>query len=258
MSSDRGAGTATGRVGSGADRLSRAWRELATERRQAALAALGLFAALFLPWYQETVIATGGTRLQAARETLTGWASFSFVEAAVLLVAAGVLTLLFMRAEGRAFHLPGGDGWVITAAGFWTCLLIVWRIFDKQGTGSQGQFATSSGVEWGIFVALAVAALLTYSGTRVRAAHQIEAPLPGEGSERSARSPRDPGRPVGSSSTGSSRDPGHAPEPPRSIWPQPAARPPRPVPAEDPPTRPLHGSSRQPDDELTIPLQPEE
>ncbi len=273
MSSDRGAGTATGRVGSGADRLSRAWRELATERRQAALAALGLFAALFLPWYQETVIATGGTRLQAARETLTGWAAFSFVEAAVLLVAAGVLTLLFMRAEGRAFHLPGGDGWVITAAGFWTCLLIVWRIFDKQGTGSQGQFATTSGVEWGIFVALAVAALLTYSGTRVRAAHQIEAPLPGEGSERSARSPRDPGRPVGSSSArsprdpgrpvgsssaGSPRDPGHAPEPPRSIWPQPAARPPRPVPAEDPPTRPLHGSSRQPDDELTIPLQPEE
>ena len=88
---------------------------------------------LFLPWYQETVFATDVKNLQAASATLTGWGAFSFVEAAVLLVAAGVLTLLFQRAEGRAFHLPGGDGGVIIAAGVWTCLLIVWRIFDKQG-----------------------------------------------------------------------------------------------------------------------------
>ena len=38
----------------------------------------------------------------------------------MLLVAVGVLVLLFVRAEGSAFHVPGGDGGVITAAGIWT------------------------------------------------------------------------------------------------------------------------------------------
>jgi hypothetical protein len=128
-----------------------------------------------------TLIAPGqSTKLQSASAAITGWGAFSFVEAAVLLVAGGVLTLLFQRAEGRAFHLPGGDGGVITAAGLWTCALIVWRIFDKQGASTHGPSATSSGVEWGIFVALAAAAFLAYSGSRIRAAHRPEPPLPGE------------------------------------------------------------------------------
>jgi heme A synthase len=69
---------------------------------------------------------------------------------------------------------------VIAAAGFWTCVLVIWRIFDKQGTSNAGQVATTSGIEWGIFVALVVAALLAYSGMRIRAAHAPEPPLPGE------------------------------------------------------------------------------
>ena len=90
---------------------------------------------LFLPWYQETVITTGvGTKFALPSASLTGWAAFSFVEAAVLLVAVGVLVLLFVRAEGGAFHVPGGDGGVIFAAGLWTCLLILWRMFDKSST----------------------------------------------------------------------------------------------------------------------------
>jgi hypothetical protein len=135
---------------------------------------------LFLPWYQETVIASGLVKLQSSSASLTGWGAFSFVEAAVLLVAAGVLFLLFMRAEGNAFHVPGGDGGVITVAGIWTCVLIVWRMFDKEGTTGHGQYATTWGIEWGIFVALAIAALLTYSGTRIRRAHEPEPPLPGD------------------------------------------------------------------------------
>jgi hypothetical protein len=180
MSSGRTAAGAAERVGSGAGRVLRVWRGLPHERRLAAGSAIGLFVTLFLPWYQETVIAPGTTDLRSASVTLTGWGAFSFVEAAVLVVAAGVLTLLFVRAEGRAFHVPGGDGGVITAAGFWTCVLIIWRIFDKQGTDSHAQFATSSGIEWGIFFALIVAAVMTYAGTRIRAAHQPEPPLPGE------------------------------------------------------------------------------
>jgi hypothetical protein len=153
-----------------------------SERRLAAFAALGLFASLFLPWYQETVIPTsaGGAKTPLPSASLTGWAAFSFVEAAVLLVAVGVVVLLFLRAEGRAFHVPGGDGGVITAAGLWTSVLIVWRMFDKQSTSGHGQYVTTSGIEWGIFIALGVAVLLAYAGTRIRLAHDPEPPLPGD------------------------------------------------------------------------------
>ena len=187
-------------------------------------ASLALFVTLFLPWYQLTLIASARTKLESASVSVTGWGAFSFVEAAVLLVAAAVLILVFQRAEGRAFHLPGGDGGVITAAGAWTCLLIVWRIFDKQGATTHGAAATTSGVEWGIFVALAAAAFLAYSGSRIRAAHRPEPPLPGEDQA-----------PAGSSAAATAvlrprREP-DAPERPRR-----RARPPMPgpVPADPP------------------------
>jgi hypothetical protein len=164
-----------------APRLLQAWRNLPGERRLAAVAAILLFVSLFFPWYQETVIGRGSaTNLQSTTSSLTGWSAFSFVEAAILLVAGAVLTLLYQRAEGRAFHIPGGDGGVIMAAGLWTCVLVIWRIFDKQGTTSNAQFATTSGIEWGILVALGVAGLLAYAGSRIRSAHVPEPPLPGE------------------------------------------------------------------------------
>jgi hypothetical protein len=168
------------KAGSGPVRLGRAWRALPPDRRIAVGAALGLFFTLFLPWYQETGLKSAGSRVETATASLTGWAAFSWVEAAVLLVAVGIIALLILRAEGRAFHLPGGDGVVVMAAGGWTCLLVIWRIFDKQGVTSQSQFATTSGIEWGIFITLAVAALLTYAGSRIRAAHLPEPPLPGD------------------------------------------------------------------------------
>ncbi len=180
MPSSRSASRAH-RTGSAPTRVLRAWRELPQERRLAALACVGLFLALFLPWYQETVFANGVSSLRSASSSLTGWGAFSFVEAAVLLVAAAVLILLFTRAEGQAFHVPGGDGGVITAAGFWTCILIVWRIFDKEGTSRHGQIAYTSGIEWGIFVALGIAAVLTWAGSQIRLAHEPEPPLPGDG-----------------------------------------------------------------------------
>jgi hypothetical protein len=189
------------RVGSGTTRLVRAWRALPHESQLAACASIGLFLTLFLPWYQVTLIARAqSAKLQAASVTITGWGAFSFVEAAVLLVAASVLILLFQRAEGRAFHLPGGDGGVITAAGVWTCVLIIWRIFDKQVATTSGPSASSSGVEWGIFIALAAGAFLTYSGSRIRAAHRPEPPLPGEdhapaGSNAAADTTTEPRRP---------------------------------------------------------------
>jgi hypothetical protein len=138
----------------------------------AALAALGLFLALLLPWYSTspTAVNKGQSAVSSHHSAL---ATFGWVEGAVLLVAAGVLLLLFARAEERAFHLPGGDGGVIALAGVWAAFLIVWRFFDKPGLGR----GVAVGLQWGVFVALGLAAVLAYAGSRIRAAQRPEPPL---------------------------------------------------------------------------------
>jgi hypothetical protein len=181
------------RLGSGAGRVARAWRKLTRERRLAAAAAIGLFVCLFLPWYQVTVISgSRGSTVISTGVSLTGWGAFGFVEAVVLLVVAAVLALLFLRAEGRALPLPEFDGEAILSAGAFASLLIIWRIFNKQGTSGHGQYATASGIEWGIIFALVAGIVLAYSGSRIRAAHQAVSPAPGGAGAKVPRAPRGP------------------------------------------------------------------
>jgi hypothetical protein len=116
-------------VARGGAGLLETWQRLNLEQRVAAVAALLLVASTFGP--------------------------FSFVEAAIVLTAAGVLTLLKKRADGRPFHLPFGDGTVIFTAGLWSALLIVVRLFDRE----LGQSV----------LALACAGILAAAGARERA-----------------------------------------------------------------------------------------
>jgi hypothetical protein len=157
-----------------ARRLARAWRALSGEQRLAAFAAFGLIFTMFLPWYEKSTIPPG--RRDFVHDTISAFGAVSFVEAAVFLVAVGVLVLLFARAEGRAFHLPGGDGTVILAAGVWAALLIFWRVFDRPNVG--GGRGSTVGIQWGFFVAFVAAGFLAYAGARLRAAHRPEPPLP--------------------------------------------------------------------------------
>jgi hypothetical protein len=161
-------------------RIVSGWRAMAPEQRLAALFAGGLFLTMFLPWYTRDTTAVVKGRLQTVTSTLIAWKSFSFVEAAILLVAVGVLVLLFARAERRAFHLPGGDGLVITIAGAWVALLVFYRLVDNK-TGSTSDVAkVDYGVTWGIFVTLLAGVALAYAGWRIHQAHRPEPPLPGE------------------------------------------------------------------------------
>jgi len=80
---------------------------------------------------------------------------FSFVEAAEILIALGVLALLRARALGKRFHLPFGDGTVIAAAGIWAAGLILVRLFDRP----LGQN----------LLALGCAAIVVLAGLRERA-----------------------------------------------------------------------------------------
>jgi len=145
-------------------RIGRTWRTLTPDGRLAAIASLALFFSMFLPWYQ--------VQGRAVSDSVSAFGAFSFVEAAVLLVALAVLALLFARSEHATFHLPGGDGTVLMAAGAWVGVLLVWRLFDKPTAAS-----ALVGVEWGIFFALAAAGLLAYAGSRMRRTQRPPAPL---------------------------------------------------------------------------------
>jgi hypothetical protein len=105
------------------------WRRVSFEQKVAAVGALLLIVSTFGP--------------------------FSFVEGAEILVGLGVLALVGARGEGRVFHLPFGDGTVILAAGIWSALLIVVRLFERP----LGQN----------LLALACAAILGVAGAAERA-----------------------------------------------------------------------------------------
>jgi hypothetical protein len=156
--------------------LARNWGALDRDRRLAAIAAIALFVTMFLPWYQQNAVVTAAKAQPLISRNLNAFQVFSFVEAAVLLVAVAVLVLLYMRADGRRFQLPGGDGAVVLAAGVWSALLLILRLFDKPGITQHG-VAANVGIQWGIFFALAAAGLLAYAGSRMRAGQRPEPPL---------------------------------------------------------------------------------
>jgi hypothetical protein len=160
-------------VSQGAQRLRAAYGALEPDQRFAAGAALGLLLAMFLPWYEKNVVISGTKTF--ASDSISAFGAVSFVEAAIFLVAGGVLVLLLARADERPFHLPGGDGTVIFAAGLWATALIFYRVFDRPDVSGEGG---TVGIQWGFFVAFVAAGALAVAGQRIRAAHHPEPPLP--------------------------------------------------------------------------------
>jgi hypothetical protein len=130
--------------------LPQAWRLLGSEQRVAAVGCLLL------------IVSTFG--------------SFSFVEAAEILAALGVLLLLKKRTDGSVFHLPFGDGTAIAAAGLWCGVLILIRLFERP----LGQN----------LLALACAALIFGAGMRERAKRPMD-DLPPETVDRRRPRPDD-------------------------------------------------------------------
>jgi hypothetical protein len=151
-------------------RLTHAWGALEPEQRLAALAALALLVTMFFPWYElQSLNRKTGT---ISSHSISAFGDVSFVEAAVFLVAAGVLGLIFARAERRDFHMPGSDGAVVMVAGGWAALLIFYRVFSRPaGHGYP------VGIQWGFFLAFVAAGVLGYAGWRMRASSTPEPPL---------------------------------------------------------------------------------
>jgi hypothetical protein len=161
-------------------------RDLPPELRNAGIAAAVLALTLFLPWYTQSYVPEGSKEF--VKRNVSAFGVFSFVEAAVLLVAAAVMFLIWARSERKGFHLPGGDGTAIMLAGGWAVLLLVWRLFDKPNAANASE---DYGLQWGIAFALAAAGALLSMGLRVRAVDRPEPPNPaGEAPPPRPRRPR--------------------------------------------------------------------
>jgi hypothetical protein len=229
-------------------RIARAWGALGYEQRIATAAALALLVTMFLPWYdlQSLNRKTGAIN----SHSISAFGDVSFVEAAVFLVAAGVIALMFARAERKDFHMPGSDGAVVMAAGAWAALLIFYRVFSRPaGHGYP------VGIEWGFFLAFVAAGALGYAGWRMRATAAPEAPLmrprgrqAPERHERHERTPADedittvvPTRRSAEQTQAGEDITTVVPTPRRAESAAPAAaRPARPSPQEDPTPRPAN------------------
>ncbi len=156
---------------------------LSPRQRLAGVAAVALVLSTLLPWFEKSYY---DPRLrEPVTDAVSAFGALSFVEAAVFLVAAGVVLLLVTRAQGRAYELPGGDGTVVLVAGGWAALLIFWRVFDRPDAVGQG---ATVGIQWGVFVAFCAAAALAAAGWRLR---EAERP-PGRPAERPDDAPEAP------------------------------------------------------------------
>lgn len=144
--------------------LERAARHLTDGRRLATVACVVLLVSLFLPWYEMNVVPQGAKAFVTT--TISAFGSFTWIEAAILLATASVLTLLWFRHVGRRVELPGSDGTVLALAGGWVMLLLIVRVFDKPAvTGGTG----TVGLQWGLLVAMAAGGGLLAAGLTMRA-----------------------------------------------------------------------------------------
>lgn len=163
--------------------IGAAWRRLGHQQRRVAVAAALLLASMLLPWYSRTTTATtngifAAGAIRTKHEHALAITTFTFVEAAIFLVAVGVMYLMYARGNDRGFHLPFGDGNIVTAAGCWATFLVFYRFVDQPSGNASPGISTTYDLSWGIFFGLLAALFLAYTGQQLRAAHVAEPPLP--------------------------------------------------------------------------------
>jgi hypothetical protein len=135
-------------------------------RKLAGVASIIFIAALFMPWYEKSVLPEGSKAFVTT--SISAFGAFTWVEAALLLVDAAVLGLLYLRSTDRRVELPGSDGTMIAIAGGWMVFLLIVRVFDRPDVTGEG-VAPTVGLQWGLLIAMAAAGAVLAAGLATRA-----------------------------------------------------------------------------------------
>jgi hypothetical protein len=141
--------------------LVRDLRGLRGNERLAVGGAALLALSLPLPWYS-----VEGTDL-----VRTGFGSFGWAAGAMLLMAATVVFLALQLGGGYVPPRPLSEGGLLIAAGAWTSLIVAYLMFDRPELSIDTPLADISrdyGLGYGLFVALAGAAVIAAAGARAR------------------------------------------------------------------------------------------
>jgi hypothetical protein len=136
----------------------RALLSLGRYERLAALGALACIASVPLPWYHVRY---------ADSFTKSGFGSFGFAEAALLITVAAALVLLVEVGRGRRPPLPLHVGTMLIVAGVWSAILVGLLMIDRPTTTIR-DFPTDYALSFGIFVAMAGAVTIAVAGWRIR------------------------------------------------------------------------------------------
>lgn len=142
-------------------RLVRDLRRLHADERVALLGIAVIAVSLALPWFG---VPLEGDLVQ------TGFGAFGWAEGALVLTATATLLLLARIADGWVPPRPLREWGLLATAGAWGMAIVVFRMIDRPSFDLEIiDVHQRYGLRYGIFVALAGAALILVAGLRVRA-----------------------------------------------------------------------------------------
>jgi hypothetical protein len=119
----------------------------------AGAAAIVLFISMFFSWFgfdnPGAALGIGGSI------TFNAWESFDFIDLILFVTVLVTVGSLVAKASDALINFPFNP--VVTVLGGLCALLILYRIIDPPGGADR---------EWGVFLGLILAALITYGGYR--------------------------------------------------------------------------------------------
>jgi hypothetical protein len=130
-------------------------RPLTRGERLVCVGAAIIFVSLFLPWY--------GIRF--TRLSASGFDSFGFGDAALLVTAAAAVAGVVREAAGRPPARPFRTAELVVVAGVWATALAVYLLFDRPDRLGA---STNISPRLGIYVAIAGAVVIIVAGMRMR------------------------------------------------------------------------------------------
>ncbi len=130
------------------------------------MGAAAILASMLLPWYG----------IHFSRLSASGFDSFGFGAAALLVTAGAAVALVVLEAAGRPPARPLRSAELVVVAGAWAMLLAIYLVFDRP---DELGGSTDISPELGVFVAIGGAAVIVVGGLRMRSERLAVSEPPG-------------------------------------------------------------------------------